>query len=507
MVRRVDRHTIVRLPEAGGADVPPDAASSGSGSRGATSLRNLQIAYIALERMRPSPNNARTHSKKQIKQIARSIERFGFVNPVLITDDLEIIAGHGRLEAAKLLGLRQIPTVRLSSLSPAERRAYMIADNRLAELAGWDRELLATELKGLLELEFDDIELTGFSLPEIDLLLDEAPGEKATKVNAAAEDQLPAIGLHGPAVSRSGDLWVLGRHRLVCGDAADPATYRSLLAGAQADLVLTDPLSTVVIDGAAAGLGGAGNARPETAANGGPADATGSGDAILSREKSEDRLIAWVATFLQCAKDNAKAGAALFVFVDWRRLYALLAASRQAGLALADLVVWAKTDRAAAEGFYPSRHELVLVLRNGEAPCAGTVDAADTVRHRLSRSNVWRYAGVAGADAADDRAALHPTVKPATLVADAIRDTTRRGDIVLDPFAGAGTTIVAGEKIGRVVRAIERGPLCCDLIVRRWQQYAGKVARLEGSDVSFADVEAMRLVGRNAPDIQNQGSE
>ncbi len=329
MVRRVDRHTIVRLPEAGGADVPPDAASSGSGSRGATSLRNLQIAYIALERMRPSPNNARTHSKKQIKQIARSIERFGFVNPVLITDDLEIIAGHGRLEAAKLLGLRQIPTVRLSSLSPAERRAYMIADNRLAELAGWDRELLATELKGLLELEFDDIELTGFSLPEIDLLLDEAPGEKATKVNAAAEDQLPAIGLHGPAVSRSGDLWVVGRHRLVCGGAADPATYRSLLAAAQADLVLTDPLSTVVIDSAAAGLGGAGTARPATAATGGPADATGSGDAILSREKSEDCLIAWFATFLRCAKDNAKAGAALFVFVDWRRLYALLAASRQ----------------------------------------------------------------------------------------------------------------------------------------------------------------------------------
>jgi hypothetical protein len=266
---------------------------------------------------------------------------------------LEIIAGHGRLEAAKLLGLRQIPTVRLSSLSPAERRAYMIADNRLAELTSWDRELLATELKGLLELEFDDIELTGFSLPETDLLLDEAPGEKATKVNAAAEDQLPAIGLHGPAVSRSGDLWVLGRHRLVCGDAADPATYRSLLAGAQADLVLTDPLSTVVIDGAAAGLGGAGNARPETAANGGPAGATGSDDAMLSREKSEDCLIAWLATFLRCAKDNAKAGAALFVFVDWRRLYALLAASRQAALALADLVVWAKTDRAAAESFYP----------------------------------------------------------------------------------------------------------------------------------------------------------
>ena len=181
-------------------------------------LRNLQIAYIAPERLRPSSNNARTHSKKQVKQIARSIERFGFVNPVLVADDLEIIAGHGRVEAAKLLGLSEVPTVRLSSLSPADRRAYVIADNRLAELAGWDRDVLAGELQGLLDLQFDDIGLTGFSLAEIELVLDDAADRKARAKEPAAEDALPADSLQGPAVSRPDDLWLLGPHRLLCGE-------------------------------------------------------------------------------------------------------------------------------------------------------------------------------------------------------------------------------------------------------------------------------------------------
>jgi hypothetical protein len=180
------------------------------------SPKDLQIEYLRPERLRPSPNNARTHSKKQLKQIARSIEQFGFVNPVLIADDFEIIAGHGRVEAAKMLGLREVPTVRLSALSPADRRAYVIADNRLAELAGWDRQLLASELQGLIELEFDDIELTGFSLGEVDLVLDDAAEKKAEETGA--EDELPADGSQGPAVSRAGDLWVLGPHRLLCGE-------------------------------------------------------------------------------------------------------------------------------------------------------------------------------------------------------------------------------------------------------------------------------------------------
>ena len=204
MVRRADLHNVSRIAGAVGASAPSKSASA------------LQITYLPPERLRPSPNNARTHSKKQLKQIARSIERFGFVNPVLISDDFEIIAGHGRVEAAKILGLRQVPTVRLSNLSPADRRAYVITDNRLAELAGWDRQLLASELQGLLELEFDDIELTGFSLGEIDLMLDEAAEKKAAETGP--EDELPANSLQGPAVSKPRDLWILGPHRLLCGE-------------------------------------------------------------------------------------------------------------------------------------------------------------------------------------------------------------------------------------------------------------------------------------------------
>jgi hypothetical protein len=182
------------------------------------STTNLKIEYLPPERLRPFPNNARRHSRKQLKQIARSIERFGFLNPVLISDDLEIIAGHGRVEAAKILGLGQLPTVRLSNLSPADRRAYLIADNRMAELARWDRALLASELQGLLDVQFDDIELTGFSLGELDLMLEDA-GE-ATPRQPAAADELAAGALHGLPVSRAGDRWVLGPHRLLCGDPA-----------------------------------------------------------------------------------------------------------------------------------------------------------------------------------------------------------------------------------------------------------------------------------------------
>ncbi len=208
MAKRGNHHSVRRTAGAAGAMAPSESAA----------LTDLQITYLPPAQLRPSPNNARTHSNKQLKQIARSIERFGFVNPVLISDDFEVIAGHGRVEAAKRLGLRKIPTVRLSNLSLADRRAYVIADNRLAELAGWDRELLTIELKGLLDLQFDDIELTGFSLDEISVMQDDAVGHRA--VESRADDDLGRDGLPRPAVSQAGDLWILGPHRLLCGAPA-----------------------------------------------------------------------------------------------------------------------------------------------------------------------------------------------------------------------------------------------------------------------------------------------
>ena len=337
MVKRSDLHNVGKIPGAVSATAPSESAFS-------TIFRSHTFRPGVCV---PSPTNARTHSKKQLKQIARSIERFGFVNPVLISDDFEIIAGHGRVEAAKMLGLKEVPTVRLSNLSPAERRAYVITDNRLAELAGWDRDLLASELKGLLELQFDDIELTGVSLGEIDLMLDEATENKAKK--PGREDELPANSLQGPAVSRVGDLWVLGPHRLLCGDAGGPASYQFLLEGKQADVVLTDPPRNIAIEGDGSGS---------------EADA-----ALVSGELPEGEFVAFLAAFLQRSKENTKDGAILFVFIDWRRLYALITASREAGLALKDVVVWARNGAggAAKGSFYRCRHKLVLVFKNGDA--------------------------------------------------------------------------------------------------------------------------------------------
>ena len=458
MVKRSNLHNVGKIPEAVGATAP---------SKSASSLTDLQIAYLPPGRLRPSPTNARTHSKKQLQQIARSIERFGFVNAVLISDDFEIIAGHGRVEAATMLGLKEVPTVRLSNLSPAERRAYVITDNRLAELAGWDRDLLASELKGLLELQFDDIELTGFSLGEIDLMLDEATENKAKK--PGREDELPANSLQGPAVSRVGDLWVLGPHRLLCGDAGGPASYQSLLEGKQADLVLTDPPRNIAIEGDGSGS---------------EADA-----ALVSGELPEGEYVAFLTAFLQRSKENTKDGAILFVFMDWRRLYALITASREAGLALKDVVVWATNGAggAAKGSFYRCRHKLVLVFKNGDAVATNTF--------KPSRTNIWEYAAVG---ASSDDLAQHRPLKPTALVAAAIQDVSERGAVVLDPFAGTGTTIIAAEKTGRQGRAIERDPLSCDIIVRRWQQYTGKAARLAGSDLTFAEVEASRLTGQGS---------
>ena len=209
---------------------------------------------------------------------------------------------------------------------------------------------------------------------------------------------------------------------------------------------------------------------------------------------SEDQFIAFLAAFLQRTKENTKDGAVLFVFTDWQHLYGLMTASREVGLALKNLAVWAK-DSAAMGSFYRSRHELVLVLKNGDAPHTNIFELG---RHGRYRSNIWEYAGVTSFRAGrTEDLALHPAVKPAALVADAIRDVTRRGAIVLDPFAGNGTTIIAAEKTGRHGRAIELDPLYCDVIVRRWQQYTGKAARLEGS-VTFEDVEATRLAGQSA---------
>jgi DNA modification methylase len=433
-------------------------------------MSELEIKYVSPDDLRPYAGNARTHSKKQIRQIADSIQRFGFTNPVIVSVDREVIAGHGRLAAAKLQGLTSVPIVVLADMTEADRRAYVIADNKLAELAGWDRDTLAIELQFLQDVQFDDIEVTGFSLGEIDMILDEA-SEKRPQESGPDDDVRGRVPQN--IVSRTGDLWILGTHRLLCGDARDPSDYQRLLEDQKADVVLTDPPFNVPIDGHVSGLGKVKHQE----------------FAMPSGEMSEREFTDFLSSFLGCAKVCCKDGAIMFVFMDWRHLTELTTAGRDNDLDLKNLVVWAK-DNAGMGSFYRSKHELCFVFKNGGASHTNTFELG---QHGRYRTNVWEYAGVnTFRNGRLDELAMHPTVKPVAMIADAIRDVTRRAEIVLDPFAGSGTTVIAAEKTGRHARVIEYDPGYCDVIVCRWQKYTGKTATLDGSNRTFEDIETER---------------
>jgi DNA modification methylase len=438
------------------------------------------VVEQAIERRAPGSlrayaRNARRHSKAQIRQIADSIARFGFTNPVLISDDGEIVAGHGRVQAAKLLGLATVPTLKLSHLSETERRAYVIADNKLALNAGWDQEILAIELQALIDLDFD-VALTGFSIAEVDLTLDAAhTGDPEAPIGK--EDEVPPMGAR--AVTRTGDLWLLGRHRLICGDARQPDDYRRLLDGARADLIFTDPPYNVPIDGHVCGLG---RIRHREFAMG-------------VGEMSKSAFTGFLQTTLGAAAAVCRDGAIAFVCMDWRHIGELIAAGEAVFDELKNLCVWNKTNGGMGT-FYRSKHELVCVFKVGTAPHVNSFGLGDTGRYR---TNVWDYPGISSLGAKRDEAlAMHPTVKPTALVADAIRDCSRRGDAVLDPFAGSGTTLIAAETCGRSARLIEYDPLYCDTIIRRYERVTGKQAILAQTGETFEAIEAARLAPTSA---------
>ena len=434
-----------------------------------------QIVMRRIDELRPYAGNARTHSRKQIGQIARSIERFGFTNPVLIADDGEILAGHGRVAAARHLGWREVPTLALSKLDEAERRAYVLADNKLALNAGWDQEILAIELQALVDLEFD-VELTGFSLAEIDLVIDSA-GDSQPDAIDAPEDRVPPLG--ASAVCAKGDVWSLGRHRLLCGDARDAQAYETLLVGERVDLIFTDPPYNVPIDGHVCGLGKVQHRE----------------FAMAAGEMSEDDFTKFLTASLEPAAKACRDGAIAFVCMDWRHMGELLAAGRRVFDELKNLIVWNKTNGGMGT-FYRSKHELIFVFKVGQGEHTNSFGLGDTGRYR---TNVWDYPGISSVGAnRDGELAMHPTVKPVALVADAIRDCSRRGDIVLDQFGGSGTTLIAAEKVGRLGRLIEFDPLYCDTIIRRWQMVTGKKAKHAASGEWFEDVEFASMSERAA---------
>lgn len=430
------------------------------------------VSERPIDELKPCPRNARTHSRKQLRQIANSIERFGFTNPVLIDDDGQIIAGHGRVEAARLLGLKQVPTLALSHLSPAERRAYMLADNKLALNAAWDPELLAQELQELIDIEFE-MDLTGFSLAEIDLALDDAREARPDTCDAP-EDAVPPPS--DVVVTQRGDLWKLGEHYLLCGDARDPADFVRLMQGRKADLVFTDPPYNVRIDGNVCGLGSVKHRE----------------FAFASGEMSEGEFTRFLTDTLGNAASVMRDGGIAFVCMDWRHMGELLSAGRQVFTELKNLVVWNKTNGGMG-AFYRSKHELIFVFKHGTAPHTNTFGLGESGRYR---TNVWDHAGISSIGGKrDEELAMHPTVKPVALVADAIRDCSRRGELVLDCFAGSGTTLIAAEKTGRRARIIEYDPVYCDTIIRRWAAYSGRDAVNVAGGTSFAALEEEKAHG------------
>jgi DNA modification methylase len=438
-----------------------------------SSTVELGIKSVQIAALHSNGSNARTHSARQIRQIARSIERFGFNNPVLVDENNRIIAGHGRVAAAKLLGLDKVPTLRIEHLSEHDKRAYIIADNRLAEKAGWDREILSIELQGLIDLGFD-VELTGFEMPEIEMILDSAspPGGNT------AVDVIPELAPNR-AVTKPGDLWILGDHRLFCGDARRRDSFVTLLSSGVAQLVFVDPPYNTKIRGHVSGKG-----------------------RVKHREflqASGEKTIAQFTKFLEDSlgllADYSADGAIHFVCSDWRHLDETLTAGRRIYRELKNLVVWAKTN-AGMGSFYRSQHELILVWKHGRAK---HVNNTELGKHGRNRSNVWNYAG-ANAFGADrlDELAMHPTVKPVALVADAIRDCSRHGDIVVDSFGGSGTTLIACEETHRKSRLIELDPLYCDQSVRRWQRLTGRKAVHAATGDTFDAVYKKLQVGGGA---------
>jgi DNA modification methylase len=433
-----------------------------------------QIKWVSPDALKTNPRNARTHSKKQIRQIADSIRAFGFVVPLLIDENGMLVAGHGRLEAAKLLALGEVPVIVLDGLSEAKKRALLLADNKIAANAGWNREILAVELPELAELLVDeelDISITGFEPVEIDHIVIDFEEDSADPA-----DTLDSAWQSARVVSKPGDLWQLGSHRLLCGDARNRDHIDRLIGQHRAAMAFLDPPYNVRIKGVV-GRGRAKHAE----------------FAMASGEMSRADFTAFLEQTMATAANVSGDGAVHYVCMDWRHVAELIGAGREVYGDMLNLVVWAKSNSGQGS-FYRSQHELIGVFRVGGAKHLNNVELG---RHGRSRSNVWHYAGVNTFRAGRmDELAVHPTVKPVAMVADAMKDCTRRGDIVIDTFSGAGTTILAAERVGRRAYAVELEPKYVDVAIRRWQAFTRRDAVHADTGQTFEEVAGDRNEGR-----------
>ncbi len=388
-------------------------------------MGTLVLTYRKISELKSYPRNARTHTRKQVKQIKASIEEFGFTNPILLDENHQIIAGHGRVQAAKLLGLAEVPTVQVAHLTATQKRAYILADNRAAD----------------------------------------------TKSDRHGDDNIPSA---GPAVTQAGDLWQLGAHRIFCGNALESVSYGNLLDGRKASLIFTDPPYNVTIGG---NVGGKGEIHHREFAMG-------------SGEMTAPIFTSFLTTTFQHLAANSLDGSIHYTCMDWRHMQEMLAAGYNVYTELKNVCVWNKSNGGMGT-FYRSKHELVFVWKSGTAPHLNNFELG---QHGRNRTNVWDYAGVnTFRSGRMDELQMHPTVKPVALVVDAIKDCSKQGDIVLDPFCGSGTIIVAAERTGRKARALEIDAAYVDVAIRRWEQLTGKSATLSTGE-TFEEITEQRTV-------------
>lgn len=426
--------------------------------------RRIQVEYLNLSEITLDSRNARLHSKRQLRQIGRSIQKFGFNIPVLVDANRRLICGHGRTLAAKDEGIEVIPVIRIEHLTEAEARAFAIADNKLTENSSWDDEALGQTFKELASLDLDfSLDITGFSAAEIDLRIEGFEGADSK------DDEADAVPEPAESVAKVGDVFKLGNHILGCCNAVEEASYHAVLADERAAMVFTDPPWNLKVDGCIS---------------------TGTGKAkhrefvMASGEMAPAQYEAFLRDVTRLMAQFSANGAINQICIDWRHAAEVIAAGKDAYTELKNMCVWVKHN-AGMGSFYRSRHELVLVFKVGDAPHRNNIELG---RHGRHRSNVWEYPGVTAFGnriEEGDLLALHPTVKPVKLVADAILDCTARGDIVLDPFSGSGSTLIACERTGRRFRGMDLDPGYVDTAVRRWQTWTGEQAIHVGTGVTF----------------------
>lgn len=428
----------------------------------------LQTEYIAIEQLKPMPGAPRKHPKSQIRSLAKSVVAFGQIAAILIDREGRIISGHAIWEAAKKLGMAEVMVIRIEHLNEIQIKAAMVALNRLSDQSEWDDKLLNSILIELHSVDLDfDIEAIGFTEIEIELRIEglTEAGEK--------DDELPLVG-EGPTVTRPGDIWHLGRHRLICGNTLEAETWSLLMEQDQAAIIITDPPFNVPINGHVSGLGQ--HKHREFA--------------MAAGEMSNAEFTAFLQSSMTLAHHWSAPGSVHYYFMDWRHIVEIGSAGEAVYERFLNMAVWTK-NQPGMGSFYRSQHELIFIYAKGGASSRNNVQLG---RFGRSRSNVWSYpsaASLARTAEEGNPLAMHPTVKPLALICDILLDASVKSDIVVDPFGGSGTTLIAAEKLHRRARLIELDPAYCDTIVRRWQRWTGETALRACDGMTFSALEVL----------------